>query len=61
MAYVVNRVVPTYATIIYSQPIFERCLISVLYFQNRYIPFTHRKWTYIHPLCSLLCSISQFS
>ena len=54
MAYVVNHVVPTYATIIYSQSIFEGCLVSVLYFQNRYIPFTHRKWTYIHPLCSLL-------
>ena len=31
MAYVVNHVVPTYAYF-YSQPIFERCLISVLYF-----------------------------
>jgi hypothetical protein len=43
VAYVVNHVVPAYATIIYPQHIFERCLISVLYFQNRYIPFTHRK------------------
>ena len=43
MAYVVNYVVRSYATVVYSQYIFRRCWISVLYFQNRYIPFTHRK------------------
>ena len=43
VAYVVNYVVRSYATVVYTQYIFERYLISVLCFQNRYIPFTHRK------------------
>ena len=38
VAYVVNRVVPAYATIIYSQYIFGRCLILAFYFQKVYLP-----------------------
>ena len=38
VAYVVNYVVPSYATLVYSQCIFGRCLISVFYFQKFYVP-----------------------
>ncbi len=38
VAYVVNYIVLSYATVVYSQYIFERCLISVFYFQKLYMP-----------------------
>ena len=38
MAYAVNLVVRSYATFVYSQCIFERCFISVFYFQKFYLP-----------------------
>ena len=38
VAYVVNHVVLSYATVVYSQYIFGRCLISVLQFQKFYLP-----------------------
>ena len=38
VAYVVNHVVLSYATVVYSQCIFGRCLISVLQFQKFYLP-----------------------
>lgn len=37
VAYVVNRVVRSYTTLIYSQYNFERLLISIFYFQKFYV------------------------
>ena len=43
VAYVVNGVVRSYATFVYSQCICGRCLISLLYPQKVYMPLAPRR------------------